>query len=240
MASRAIEKITEWYHCVGLQINPSKSEVMSFGFEAREFKISGVDVKPSKSIRFLGCIIQDDLRWNDHVDAVAVKLRQAAGRIRNCGYLLSVPQRKQLYHAWAGGILNSNALAYLPHLNISQTRTLQTSANSAIRAVVGAPHVGPVPMTEIRKSLNIESVAQIRDRCLAIHAWSSASRWDFSGPDTRGRRAGKIPLPDLRGWSGSITENILKVMWNRLPENIKVVQEKQAAKNAIKSWTSTL
>ena len=105
---------------------------------------------------------------------------------------------------------------------------------------MGAPHVGPVPMTDIRQSLNIESVTQIRDRCLAFYAWSAAPRWDFTGRDTRGRRAGKIPLPDLRGWSGSITENMAKVMWNKLPENLKTINEKEIAKNAIKSWTTGL
>jgi len=213
---------------------------MSFGFEAQAMDVCGIKVKPSKSIRFLGCSIQNDLHWSNHVETIAVKLRQAAGRIRNCGQHLSVNQRKQLYHAWAGGVLHANALAYLPHLTISQMRTLQTAANSTIRAVIGAPHVGPAPMTEIRKSLNIDSVAQIRDQCLALYAWSMAPSWDFSGPDTRGRRAGKIPHPDLRGWSGSITENVAKITWNKLPEEIKLVNDKKVAKNAIKSWSKGL
>ena len=95
-------------------------------------------------------------------------------------------------------------------------------------------------MTDIRRSLKIESVSQIRDKCLAMYAWSIAPRWDFSGPDTRGRRAGKIPLPDLRGWSGSITENVAKLTWNKLPEEIKVIQKKEIAKNKIKIWSSAL
>ena len=136
--------------------------------------------------------------------------------------------------------MHANALAYLPHLTISQMRTLQTSANSAIRAVIDAPHVGPMPMTDIRKCFNVESVTQIRDRCLALQAWSLSSRWDFSGRDTRGHCAGKIPLPDLRGWSGGITENQAKVMWNKLPEAIKLVNEKEVAKHAIKSWANAL
>jgi len=91
-------------------------------------------------------------------------------------------------------------------------------------------------MTDIRQALSIESVTHIRDRCIALHAWSAAPRWDFKGPNTRGRRAGKIPLPDLRGWSGSITETKSKIMWNKLPENIKLIEKKEIAKNAIKSW----
>ena len=126
---------------------------------------------------------------------------------------------------------------HFPNENVG---TLQTSANSAIRAVIDAPHVGPMPMTDIRKCLNVESVMQIHDWCLALHAWSLSSRWDFSGRDTRGRRAGKIPLPDLRGWSGGITENQAKVMWNKLPEAIKLVNQKEVAKHAIKSWANAL
>jgi len=238
-ARRVVRGIAEWYDSVGLQINPTKSEIMSFGFEAQELDICGAKVKPTRSIRFLGCHIQDDLRWHTHVETVAVKLRQAAGRIRNCGRLISVDQRRQLYHAWAGGILHANALAYLPHITTSQTRTLQTAANSAVRAVVGAPHVGPVPMTEFRSLLKIESVAHIRDRCLAQYAWTCAPKWDFSGPDTRGRRAGMIPLPDLRGWSGSLTENVAKTMWNKMPSDIKKAQTKEVAKSMIKSWITS-
>ena len=114
------------------------------------------------------------------------------------------------------------------------------SANSTVRVVVGASHIGPVPMTDIHQSLSIESVTRIRDRCLAFFAWSAAPRWDFSGCVTRRHCGGKIPLPDLRGWSGSITENMAKVMWNKLPENLKTINEKEIAKNAIKSWTTGL
>ena len=144
-----------------------------------------------------------------------------------------------MYHAWAGDILHSNALAYLPHVTTSQMRSLQTAANSAVRAVVGAPHVGPAPMTDFRRTLKIESVAQICDRSLALHAWTTAPRWDFSGPDTRGRRAGMIPLPDLRGWSGNLTESRAKIMWNRMPLEAKLAHSKEDAKRIIKSWISS-
>ena len=70
-----------------------------------------------------------------------------------------------------------------------------------------------------------------------MYAWTAAQKWDFSGPDTRGRRAGNVLLPDLRGWNGSRTENLAKVMWNKLPSEVKLAQKKETAKSAIKSWT---
>jgi len=72
-----------------------------------------------------------------------------------------------------------------------------------------------------------------------MYAWTAAPKWDFSGRDTRGRRAGMIPLPDLRGWSGGLTENAAKIMWNKLPTDIKLEQDKEIAKSAIKLWTKS-
>jgi len=71
-----------WFDMVGLTMNIKKSEVIGFGFDPNPILINGETIYPSKSIKFLGLTIQQNLKWSLHVDNLCNKLRASAGRIR--------------------------------------------------------------------------------------------------------------------------------------------------------------
>ena len=72
---------------------------------------------PRTEIKFLGCVLQSNLRWDRQVEEVEKKLRFSAARIRTKGRHFSQANKRVLYEARCGGVLNNNAAAYLPHLN---------------------------------------------------------------------------------------------------------------------------
>ena len=141
-----------------------------------------------------------------------------------------------LYSAWVESQLSTNGLAFLPIITSKQEQKLQTAMNSTVRAVAGLPRRGTFPISKVRSELKIRSVKSVRDRSLAFEAWKRfgcrVSRSD--GPTTRARMSMKIPVPDIRGWRGRAIESHCKIMWNRLPTEIRKENERRRSKLIIK------
>lgn len=230
--------IAEWFRCVGLCLNGKKSEVMGIGFRPEPIMVGSELIHPKEEIKFLGCWISSSLKVDKQVCHVQVKVRQAAARIRMEGRNLAISERMILFHSWVSGQVGANGAAYLPVMNVNQEKSLQTAVNSAVRAVVGLPKWGQVPVSMWRERLGISSVKTISDRVLAMEAWKRNSSRPMltEGPQTRGRKEGKFPLPDLRGPLSKCIENLAKVMWNELPTDIRSEQNKEKMKKKVKQW----
>ena len=156
-----------------------------------------------------------------------------------CGFefrLLTVQDRKVLYYAWVHSHLMCNAGAYLPLLGSNQLHDLQTAANAGIRAICRLIKRGHVPMSSIREQLKIPSVETVCRRVRWTEAWKRKPPLSEaqSGPTTRGRSAGNIPTPDLRGWNGKRVQTLALATWNELPIDIRTETDKKKAMNAIK------
>jgi len=55
-----------WFDAAGIPINTAKTELMGIGFRPDPININGSQINPSTSIKFLGCIIQSDLKFDEH------------------------------------------------------------------------------------------------------------------------------------------------------------------------------
>ena len=147
LAQEAADKVSEWYRMVGLSLNANKSEIMGFGFEPRPITVGGKNIVPTKTVKFLGCLLQTNMKWDRQVTKLCSQLRQAAGRIRFEGRHMTVQDRKTLYHGWCTGTLLANAGAYLVLLTEGQKKSVQTACNAGIRAVIGLPRWGKFPIS---------------------------------------------------------------------------------------------
>ena len=49
------DKLSEWYRCAGLSLNPKKSEYIPFNYDPGPISVDGTQVEPKKSFKFLGC-----------------------------------------------------------------------------------------------------------------------------------------------------------------------------------------
>ena len=111
LAKRAAEDMSEWYDAVGLSLNKKKSGIISFGFDMEQFELGDKLLTPRSEIKFLGCVIQSNLRWDSHVEEITKKLHFSASRIRSEGRHFGQENKRILYEAWWGGVLNNNAAA---------------------------------------------------------------------------------------------------------------------------------
>jgi len=179
--------------------------------------------------------VQADLGWNLQVQQVQNKMRRDAARIRTEGRNVGTRARKTLYYAWVQSHLMCNSGAYLPLLSQNQMRDLQTAANAGVRAVCRLPKKGQAPLSSLREQLKIPSIEDLRRRVLWTEAWKRRPKIAIvEGPTTRGRAAGNVPVPDMRGWNGKRIQVLATAAWNDLPEELKIETDRNRAKKLIK------
>ena len=238
---QAATDLALWYDKIGLSLNIKKSEVLGFGFVPDPIFINNSPIFPRSSIKFLGLIIQSDLKWNLHVDHVCSKIRAAAGRIRYEGRHFSVNDRRKLYFAWAQGSLCSNALAFLPRINQGEKEKIQTACNSAIRAIFGLPRFGRSSITSLREQFHIPSVEMLTEKITLEAAWNryqafSEVETPVSGPITRARSNRNFIHPVQTGHRRHLLSTICVLAWNNLPLEIKMETRKTQAFQMIKKF----
>jgi len=222
---------------VGLQLNAKKSEIMGFGFDPKAITVEGQSVEPCNTLKFLGCHIQKHLGWDKQVKVLCNTLRQTAGRIRFEGRNMTVNDRKVLYHGWISGRMLSNAGAYLPLLNETQKKDIQTASNSAVRAVAGLPRKGNYPLSAVRDRLGIKSVEEVCQTQVLVEAWKlQPVAQPTKGLMTRANQRGDVKPPQKKGWSGKLIKTKTIEAWNRLPQAIRQESKEKKAKTLINEF----
>ena len=227
-----------WYRKIGLALNVSKTEIMGFNFIPDPITIGNCTISAKREIKFLGLKIQDNLKWTDHVTSLCGKIAVAANRIRNDGRHLCVSDKRILYFGWINGALLANGLTFLPTINATESKQLQTACNNGVRAIMGLPRYGYVEVSALRRKLNIPSISTLSNRLTATAAWKQFHNipQSVSGPMTRSRENQKMPHPDQRGHLGKMSNSILTLAWNKLDPCIKKSESLYTVKNKLKAF----
>jgi len=212
---------------------------MGIGFSPQPLSIEGVLINPSTSMKFLGVILQADLKWDRTIESLCNRIRFAASRIRNEGRFFDQWDRRKLFSGWIMGPIYSNAIAYLPLINASQQQALQVAINAGVRAVANIPPYGYANLTTIREKLGLPNIYQITEKVILTAAWKQKSQClqenkQLEGPSTRARAKGNIPQPMQKGALANMVSTTIACGWNRLPYHIKNEDDFYKAKEAIK------
>lgn len=95
-----IKKLEKWYYDNLLTINEEKTEYMIFGGKhiTVEIKIKGTNIKQIKSTKYLGLYIQDNLKWEEHINKLTKRNAQAIGALSKIRNYIPNYNRKQIYH----------------------------------------------------------------------------------------------------------------------------------------------
>ena len=97
----AIKYVTEWCFNNYLDLNVTKTKEMVFNFRKNKHtkilvNVDGSDVQLVKSYKYLGIIIQDDLKWDSHIEAQIKKANKKIYHVNRC---LRISNRKKSGHA---------------------------------------------------------------------------------------------------------------------------------------------
>lgn len=97
--------INQWFFHNGLTVNASKTKYLIFSSTDRfsnigyELNLGNDQIERVNSISYLGLTIQQNLKWNKHVENIHSKLTKFLGMLRRCSFMLPFKERKCLYYA---------------------------------------------------------------------------------------------------------------------------------------------
>ena len=97
-------KLYDWFGVNSLTLNINKTNLLLFDYRKNvknEFSVlvNGTTLKPIKSAKFLGVMLDDKLTWKEHVEKLKVKLKKSFGMICRGKNLLNSHGLKMLYYA---------------------------------------------------------------------------------------------------------------------------------------------
>ena len=70
-----------------------------------KFKLDGKRLVPSKSVKYLGVLLNEHLQWNEQISLVKMKLNRAAGILCKLRYNPNLSVLKIIYHSLFGSRL---------------------------------------------------------------------------------------------------------------------------------------
>ena len=101
--------------------------------------------------KFLGLIIQDNLKWNSHINYVTQKINQCIPTFFGLRHLLNLSQLRTIYYALIYSRINYGIEIY-GKTSKKLISTLQSSQNKIIKIILKIPIT--TPTTQIHKSFN--------------------------------------------------------------------------------------
>ena len=233
-----LEKVTDWFRINKLSLNVEKTKFISFRKKpssetiSDNLMISGTNIKQVKKISFLGVLIQENLKWNEHITLKSNKI----SKINSLLYRLknTVPERT---------LINIYNALIVPHLSYGITawgdapqsllKRLITLQKKALRTITGSKynsHTEP-----IFKKLNLLKLKDLyKVNCCKLHYRSKINTLPHSHVHNL-PTVGEINPYSSRSSSDiyirTISQNIQKqtlnhkigTMWNSLPTHLKEI-----------------
>ena len=110
--NKDLKYATDWIRANKLSLNTSKTEIILFKTKNKvvtkhlNFRVSGQKIELSKSVKYLGITIQDDLYWNLHLSQLTKKLNRSIGLLSKIRHYVPKYLLRTIYYA----IFNSHLI----------------------------------------------------------------------------------------------------------------------------------
>lgn len=231
-------RLTNWLKINKLKLNTSKSKVMIIerkpivGYDIN-ISIDNTKIEIVQSIKYLGVIIDNNLKFGEHVDYVCKKVSKKLGFFYRCGKYLSPWARRTVYNTIIMPHFNyASTILYL--VNKSDIARLQLLQNRAMRIILRCNRytsINTMLMTlnwfNIQEYLEINSlkfIHKIHLKLLPQYCINKLSTFkDIHDHNTRGRDNFILDHKNKKSTQNSIFFKTVCV-YNKLPISIKESQ----------------
>ena len=98
-----IKLLVQWLLANKISLNAGKTEVIIFRHHLKKinmrfiFKIDGKKIYPSRMVKYLGVILDENLSWEPHINYISLKLRKANGALSKIRYYVPKQTLRSLY-----------------------------------------------------------------------------------------------------------------------------------------------
>ena len=134
-----------WYTENSLMNNASKTEILIIGNNKKGDPLMQIEVedggkmkhlKPKQAIKILGVHIDDQLNWNNHIQAVRKKATNSIRNLHRINQLIPLKHRVLLYNSLVAPHYNYADTVW-SGCGITNEKKLQTTQNFAARSILG-------------------------------------------------------------------------------------------------------
>lgn len=190
----------------------------------------------SKSIKYLGIEIDDNLRWNSHIDVITKKLTRYIYFFRNIRNILNINDIKKVYYALCQSQIEygitgwGSALStHTERLNIAQKGVLKTILKVPLRT----------PTEEIFKNFNVYNVQKLYSKNILFKLKKNISEYSTAQHkySTRAKSENILITPSLNTSFGQRNNKFHAIkLYNALPNQTKKINEMNIFKTKVKTW----
>jgi len=169
---QAIDEFESWCKSWKLKLQPTKTELIHFSYHPRkqykhpvEVKVDNVSIKPLESTRYLGVIIDNQLKWRKHLDNIEKKIAPRIGLLRYLSRAAYEPNSKIMINIFKSIARTMIIYGYPVFITAKQSiwDRLQIIQNKAIRAALGLPIY-----TSVDYIHRISAVPRIKDYAISL------------------------------------------------------------------------
>ena len=163
--------LQDWQHNWLMRLNASKCFVMSISHPRRNkittsYKVHNHFLSPVEHYKYLGIIIQSDLKWHKHIQSITSKANQTLALLKRNLKIPSTQLRERAYFSLVRPKLEYAATVWSPYL-INDKNTLEKVQRRAARYVKGI-YTYDASVTQILHELQWESLESRRDQSRLI------------------------------------------------------------------------
>ena len=244
-----LDNLQEWEHAWQMHFNPDKCEVIHITRRRARIElpyfIHGKALSTTKSAKYLGVTICDNLSWNTHISTICRKASNTTAFLRR--NLSSCPRKIKAtsYTTFVRPQLEYSSSVWDPHTQ-ANIQKLEGVQRRAARFVTGN-HNPTDSVTAMIDELGWESLQTRRQRAKLTMMFRishslvaiSQSPLQHLGAATRGHQQRyRIPYCRTSVYKESFFPSSIR-LWNALPDNITAVDSLEAFKSRIQDYHPT-
>ena len=232
-----MNEVNKWYLSNRLRINIEKTKVMLLkaqSFDQLNISIEGKALEQVKIIKYLGLTIDDELKWNSHVNNMCKSIAYKIHLLSKLRKYLNSNLLNTLYKSIIQPCFDYACSVRGNRPNVVGKKLLRLQKRAA-RIVTGNFDYETSNGTDLMKNLSWPSLEQRRDYFLATLMFKcinglAPSRlcneiemvFDRHGFDTRNASSLNVvvPKPNLESFKQSLKYAGAKI-WNKLPNNLQ-------------------
>lgn len=232
-----IDKIRHYYASNGLKLNANKSKYMTFGFTGYKHLdeyMNGNGIEKVESVKYLGVIVDSNLRMNGHTNHLVKKISQSMNAMNTIKKYLPTYSLMQFYNAFIGSHLFCNGFL-MCRMNVTDINRLQIIQNKALKTAFGLERRYPTEKLYNEIAVNVLPVKGIAylNLLLLIKKYILTNSEDFEVIND-GRRKNQLKFIRFRNMLADDLVCLGPRVYNQLPLEIREIKSYNSFKRKLK------
>ena len=135
-----MNRITSWFRINKLTLNLDKTVCLLFQKQGQgkqvEIQVGKMKIKNTKETKFLGTWIDDQLRWNTHIQKLILKMTRNMNLLKYNQHMMPTHTKKLIYHSHIASHINYGLILWGNNASEEQMTKLQKLQNKCLKYIL--------------------------------------------------------------------------------------------------------